>query len=175
MSDLQEKLGRIKANESFLEKVKRYIPGYDGYVNRDNSRELDTQIRNAISVKLDMNKPKVSNTINNLSRAKKLFETQDVDRISKKLETAIAKFKSAARGYSGAFDIVKIKDEKLSQLYDFDLALVTAVDNICTMFAELEKNSENGDITDVVKKLLLELDLLLVKFEEREVILRTFN
>ena len=41
MSDLQNKLGQIKSKESFLEKIKRFIPGYDGYLNRDNSRELD--------------------------------------------------------------------------------------------------------------------------------------
>ena len=53
--DLQSKLNQVKGNESFLEKIKRIIPGYDGYVNRDNSRELDTILRNQLAVQLDVN------------------------------------------------------------------------------------------------------------------------
>lgn len=41
----------IKAGESWLEKIKRYIPGYDGYVNKDNMRELDTLLRNRLAEK----------------------------------------------------------------------------------------------------------------------------
>ena len=54
--DLQSKLNQVKGNESFLEKMKRFIPGYDGYVNRDNSRELDTILRNQLAVQLEINK-----------------------------------------------------------------------------------------------------------------------
>jgi hypothetical protein len=176
MSDLQNKLNKIKGNENFLEKIKRFIPGYDGYLNRDNSRELDTQLRNFIAAKLDGNKVKISNITLNLSKAGKLFETQDIDRIDKKNETAIAKFKSAARGYSGAFDIVKIKEEKLEQIYNFDLALVNEADAICALFGNLESASVSGEgIAEVKNNLLTSLDLLISKFDEREQILRNLD
>ena len=63
MSDLQDKLGQIKSKESFLEKIKRFIPGYDGYLNRDNSRELDTILRNKLASLLEENKTKIKRAI----------------------------------------------------------------------------------------------------------------
>jgi len=171
--DLQSKLNQVQGNESFLEKIKRWIPGYDGYVNRDNARELDTILRNQLAVRLDTNKIKITNTVSNLSSAGKLFEVTNIDKIDKKNETAIAKFKSAARGYSGAFDIVKIKEDRLNQLYAFDESLLSNVENICTLFAELETASATGaDIKEPIGKISAALDELILKFNERENILR---
>ena len=176
MSDLQDKLGQIKSKESFLEKIKRYIPGYDGYLNRDNSRELDTILRNKLASLLEENKTKIKNTVSNLSKSGKLFDSADIDKIDKKNENAIAKFHSAARGYSGAFDVVKVKEEKLTLLYENDLSLLADVENINSAFLELETNSaSNLDTKESVSKISVALDNILLKFESRENLLREFN
>jgi hypothetical protein len=173
MTDLNSKLEEIKSKESFLEKIARIIPGYDGYVNRDNSRELDLQVRNTLASNLDSNKTKLKNTVLNLSKAGKLFETDGIDKIEKKLENTIAKFRSAARGYSGAFDAVKIKEDKLNQLYEFDANLIDEVNEISACCAVLETNSgANTDIKAVQEKLSSQLDSLLKHFVDRENILR---
>ena len=173
MSDLQGNLNKIKSNESFLERIKRYIPGYDGYVNRDNSRELDTILRNQLALLLEQNKGKIKNTVSNLSKAGKLFETGDIDKIGKKNESAIAKLRSASRGYSGAFDIVKIKEEKLNMLYEFDSTLLQQVETIGTAFTEMETASaSNTDVKDCIAKVSTGLDSLIAKFDERENLLR---
>ncbi len=170
--DLQSNLNQIKGKESFLEKIKRFIPGYDGYVNRDNSRELDTMLRNQLASRLETNKVKISNTVSNLSSSGRLFESSNIDKIDKKNETAIAKFKSAARGYSGAFDVVKVKEEKLAQLYGFDESLLSSVESVCGLFTELETASKSGgDIKEPVSKIGSALDDLIQKFSDRENIL----
>lgn len=170
--DLQSKLNQVKGNESFLEKIKRIIPGYDGYVNRDNSRELDTILRSQLAVQLEVNKQKISNTVSNLSANGKLFEVSSIDKIDKKNETAIAKFKTAARGYSGAFDVVKVKEDKLTMLYQFDESLLSGVQNAVALFSEMESlSSSNGDLKEVISKISVALDDLILKFAERENIL----
>lgn len=176
MSDLQSKLDLIKSKESFLEKIKRYIPGYNGYVNRDNARELDTQLRNKLALSLESNKTALKNALSSLSKNKKLFESQDLDKLDKKNDNVIAKLKSASRGYSGAFDIVKIKEEKLNQIYEFDNALFTDVEIIVSSFNEIESNaSADTDIKAAVAKASEALDGLLLKFDQRELILRDLN
>jgi cell division protein FtsL len=173
---LQSKLDTVISRESFLERIKRHIPGYDGYLNRDNSRELDTLLRNQLAVGMEQNKTMIKNTVSNLSRNGKLFETADLEKLDKKNENAIAKFRSAARGYSGAFDVVKIKEDKLNMLYEFDSSLLGYIENIKALFSELEKNSnENTDVKDSVSKLSGALDELLKKFDERETLLRSFS
>ncbi|HRE40259.1 MAG TPA: hypothetical protein PLG90_02920 [Ignavibacteria bacterium] len=176
MSDLQSKLDLIKSKESFLEKIKRYIPGYNGYVNRDNARELDTQLRNKLAISLESNKTALKNALSSLSKNKKLFESQDLDKLDKKNDNAIAKLKSASRGYSGAFDIVKIKEEKLNQIYEFDNALFSEIEIINSSFNEIESNAmANTDIKSPVEKASQALDNLLSKFDQRELILRELN
>ena len=176
MGDLQSNLEQIKSREGFLEKIKRYIPGYDGYVNKDNSRELDTILRNQLATGLELNKPKIKNAVLNLSHNKKLFETQDIDKLDKKNESAIAKFRSAARGYSGAFDVVKIDAGKLNMIYDFDASLLANVQEVGNLFSELETNSAtNTDVRDSIIKISASLDNLLKKFDERESTLRSFS
>jgi hypothetical protein len=173
MSDLKSKLDFIKSKESFLEKIKRIIPGYDGYVNRDNSRELDTQLRNQLALKLEQNRSKIRDTVSNYSKNGRLFQASDMEKIEKKNDTAIAKFRSAARGYSSAFDVVKIKDEKLEQIYNFDVSLLSSVEEICLMFDNLlSLSGANQETADAESKVSNALSALINKFDEREAALR---
>jgi len=173
MSDLQSKLDQVKANETWLEKIKRYIPGYDGYVNKDNSRELDTILRFKLANRLEENKTKLKNTVLALSRDGKLLETGDLEKLDKKNENAIAKLKSAARGYSGLFDVSKINELKLNQLYEFDYNLLSYVENLNKGFADLEiKANAKEDLKNYILQMSQSLDDLLKKFDERENVLR---
>ncbi|HAY33849.1 MAG TPA: hypothetical protein PK536_07850 [Ignavibacteria bacterium] len=173
MNDLQSKLEQIKSNESWLEKIKRYIPGYDGYVNRDNSRELDTLLRNKLAVIMEANKTSLKNAVSALSDSGSLMSVSGLDKIDKKNETVIAKLKSAARGYSGAFDVIKVKEDKLNQLYQFDGSLLENAEDVCKKFRELEdKAKEKVDVKEIVSEISGSLDVFLNKFNEREEILK---
>ena len=174
MTDLNSKLDQVKSKENFLEKIARIIPGYDGYVNKDNSRELDTILRNALAVKLDSNHMKLKNTILNMSGRGKLFESGGIDKLDKRLQQAVNKFRSAARGYSGAFDVVKVKEDKLNQLYQFDANLLGNVENITNACTELENNSKSDvDLKPAIEKVSSLLDELVKQFDDREAILNT--
>lgn len=174
MTDLNSTLQQVKSKENFFERMKRWIPGYDGYVNRDNSRELDTMLRNKLAIELDSNHTKIKNTMLNLSHNKKLFESEGVDKTDKRLQTAVNKFRSAARGYSGAFDVVKVKDDKLNMLYQFDENMMNAVEQISGAISEMESaSSQNAEIAASVDKVNQMLDMLIKSFDERENILNT--
>jgi hypothetical protein len=174
MADLSSQLNQVKSKENFLEKIARIIPGYNGYVNKDNSRELDTMLRNELAVRLDGSHMKLKNTILNLSQKGKLFETGGIDKLDKRLQQAVNKFRSAARGYSGAFDVVKVKEDKLNQLYEFDANLLDDVENINNACSELENNSKaDTDIKPSIDKIGSLLDEIIKQFEQRESILNT--
>jgi len=173
MGDLKSRLDFIKSKESFLEKIKRIVPGYDGYANRDNSRELDTILRNLLATKLEHNRGKIRNIISNYSRNNRLFQITDIDKIEKKNDTAIAKFRSASRGYSGAFDVVKIKDNELEKIYDFDASLLASVEKIGLLFDSLENLSEqNLETKDTETKIMKAFSELITKFDERDALLK---
>lgn len=174
MADLNSQLDQVRSKENFLEKIARIIPGYNGYVNRDNSRELDTLVRNTLAANLDTNHVKLKNTVLNLSQRGKLFESDGIDKLDKKLQQAVNKFRSAARGYSGMFDVVKVKEDKLNQLYQFDAGLLANVETISAACTEMDNNSKaNIDIKANTEKVSSLLDELIKQFDSREAILNT--
>jgi len=173
MSNLGSQLDQVKSKENFLEKITRFIPGYNGYVNRDNSRELDTLLRNTLASKLDTNHILLKNTTLNLSQKGKLFESDGIDKLDKKLQLCVAKFKSAARGHSGAFDVVKVKEDKLNQLYEFDANLISNVETVSAACSEMDTNSKsNIDLKPAMEKVSALLDELVKQFDARELILK---
>jgi hypothetical protein len=90
------------------------------------------------------------------------------------LQAAVNKFRSAARGYSGAFDVVKVKDDKLNMIYQFDANMLDEVQTISNSCSEMENSSKAGtDIKPVVDNINAMLDSLIKQFGERENILNT--
>ena len=54
-----------------------------------------------------------------------LFDlVDDLDRASTRLESFIIKIRTASQGYAGFFDAVKVKEEELDALYNFDNSLL---------------------------------------------------
>ena len=90
------------------------------------------------------------------------------------MQAAVNKFRSAAHGYSGAFDVVKVKDDKLNMIYQFDANMLDEVQTISNSCSEMENNSKAGtDVKPVVDNINAMLDSLIKQFGERENILNT--
>jgi hypothetical protein len=70
--------------------------------------------------------------------------------------------------------VVKIKDERLEQIYNFDALLLGSVEEICVMFDNLlNLSAQNQETVDAESKVLAALTNLINKFDEREAALRT--
>ena len=50
------------------------------------------------------------------------------EHVRARLDGLIAQLRSAERGYSGALDFVRIREQQLDQIYQLDLTLLTAID-----------------------------------------------
>jgi hypothetical protein len=54
----------------------------------------------------------------------------DLEKAAIQLRTFIDKISTAARGYSGLFDAVKINEKELESIYQFDLAFFQLADQV---------------------------------------------
>jgi len=54
----------------------------------------------------------------------------DMEGAALKIRQFIDRIKTAAYGYAGLFDAVKVNEQELAQVYQYDLALVNAVDEV---------------------------------------------
>jgi hypothetical protein len=137
MSDLFQKITDAK---SLLEKIAGKIPGFGGYLEKETRRDADRMLRETVVNRYGEQLSRVSNLQTQLIASGGIEYVDDLQDAATRLQRFIDMVKTAAYGYSGFFDAVKVKEDELAKLYAFDNALLenvakvsSAVDNIEAM------------------------------------------
>lgn len=129
MSDIRE---RIEKDEGSLQRLMSYIPGFIGYRERQIRRKADQLVRDHLVGLLDEIRSTLKGTISKWANEGRLEQLDALDRLLGRLTKARDNLRFADYGYTGWFDAVKIKEEQLDSLYDYDLRLrgeITDIDN----------------------------------------------
>src|SRR5512143_2567627 len=105
-----------------LTKLISLVPGFSGYVKRENRRAADKLIRETVAKRFEEQWKRISNLQSDLVAAGKIEYVDDMEKAAIQVRTFIDKIRTAARGYAGVFDAVKINEAELEKLYNFDLA-----------------------------------------------------
>jgi hypothetical protein len=120
MSDL---LSKVSGGLGGLEKLVASIPGYKGYKEKEMRREADRILRETLARKYEEQWARLSGVQKRLMSAGGIEYLDDVEGAASKLRGFIDKLKTAAMGYGGLFDAIKVKEDALDKLYQFDNAL----------------------------------------------------
>jgi hypothetical protein len=113
---------------NFVETILRYIPGFRGYLEKEYRRDADALQRQWLADRLKRAKRAIDQFARPLADAGKIDLLPEVDRIRGRVDTLIARIDGAMRGYSGFFDLVRVKEDLLDRIYQHDLALMQDVD-----------------------------------------------
>lgn len=169
--DLRE---TVDASLGGLENLARKIPGYKGYKEKELRREADKLLRMEIASHLDDQRKRLTELQNVLISQAHIEFLDDVDRAIAKLQLAIDRIKTATYGYAGLFDAVKVKEEQLDALYEFDNQMLGYVDDVASKVDQVESAvmAEEG-IGDAIRELVNVVDEVNTTFGHRqEAILR---
>ena len=113
-----------------FKKLASYIPGFGGYVERQNRRDADKLVRDTVARRFGELWTRTSNLQVELVSAGKIQSVDDLEQAALQLRTFMDKIGTASRGYAGLFDAVKINQKELEQLYNFDLAFFDLADQV---------------------------------------------
>jgi hypothetical protein len=142
MTDLFDQIsgdrGRI---ESFLGKV----PGYKGYKEKEMRREADKLLRDALARRLEEQWRRLPDVQKRLLGSGQILWLDDIESATMQLQTLIDRLKTASYGYAGFFDAVRVKEDELDQLYDFDLALNDEVDQVAAAVDQLAEAAMSNE------------------------------
>jgi heme oxygenase len=127
MTDFFEK---VTSQVDPFKKLIGYIPGFSGYVERQNRRDADKLVRDTVALRFDEQWKRVSQLQSDLVSNGMIQYVDDVEKAAIQLRTFIDRITTAARGYSGLFDAVKINEKELQALYQYDLAFFELADQI---------------------------------------------
>jgi hypothetical protein len=169
MSDL---LGKIKDERGGLEKLISSIPGYKGYKEKEMRREADKLLRETLGRQFEAQWQRLADVQKQLLSSGGILYTDDVEGAATRLRGFIDKLKTASYGYSGFFDAVKIKEEALDKLYEFDEALSSSVGDVA---AAIDTLQSAADAQEGIQEAIRALDKLCrqlnVLFKQRKSVL----
>jgi hypothetical protein len=135
MSDFFEK---VTSQTDPFKKLVGYLPGFGGYVERQNRRDADKLLRDTVALRFEELWKRTSNLQSELVSAGSIELVDDVEKSSIQLRTFIDKISTAPRGYAGLFDAVKINEKELEALYQFDLAFFDLAEQVGRAVDNLE-------------------------------------
>ena len=130
-----------------IEELSLQIPGFTGYKEREIRREADKLLRMKLARDYEKQLRRLSGLQLELTNRGRLAPLITLERAVMKLQLLIDRIKTASYGYSGFFDAVKIKEEQLDALYDFDSELAEGVTRISTLLDQLASTIEAEEST----------------------------
>jgi hypothetical protein len=153
MSEKNDVYAQAKSQMRLSERIAAALPGFRGYKEKELRRESDKLIRNHLSLKLSKAKDNVKSISQRIADKRYLDVLVDVDRLNAKMDRITEKINHASYGYSGFFDIVKIKEENLDRMIDFDNQLVDSVNALATEIDGLKAQLLGGEYSNLKEKI----------------------
>ena len=150
MSDLFD---RVTGDQDIFKKLFSKIPGFSGYIERQNRRASDKILREAVANKFDLLQQRISSLQRDLISQGEITMIDDLEAAAIKLRQFTDRVRTASYGYSGFFDAVKINEEELATVYQYDLALLNSGDEIDQSIDNVEASIGTDGLPAAIRNL----------------------
>jgi len=157
-------------HRNWLETILRYIPGFRGYLEKEYRRDSDELQREWLADRLQRSKRAIDDLTRPLADAGQIDALPQVDRLRGRLDKLIARIRGAMQGYSGFFDLVRVREDLLDRVYEHDVGLMQRVDALGQAIEELPEAPDR--IPKTVSDLLEQIDALEQQWDVREDMLK---
>ena len=175
MSDKNDTLSNVQGQMNLPEKIASFVPGFRGYKEKEIRRESDRLIRNHLYLKLSAEKTDLRAIEQKLADRRYFDVLTDMDRLLAKMDRVVEKVNHAPYGYSGFFDAVKVREENLDHMMDFDNKLLDGINALGTEIDAFNADLASGATANLktrVQNVTDKLESLESTFDQRnEVIL----
>lgn len=154
--DIQDMYGKIADERGFFSNLISKIPGFKGYMEKGSRREADQILRDTISSRLEQSRLNLAGVQQTLSRdiIAAIDFAEPIGRADNQLMGLIGKIKDAPQGYAGFFDAVKVQEDDLERIYNFDNQMLDHAAQIDSDIAALNKAVNDGANIDAAISIL---------------------
>jgi len=159
-----------KGGLRLIEKVLAEIPGFRGYKEKELRRESDKLLRNYLYRKLIEARNDLKEVFQTLSDYRRYELFAEMDRLIARLDRVAQNINHASYGYAGFFNIVKVEEEELDRMIEFDGRLIDYVKKILKAAAEFKESIRDlkfDDAKNHIERVGRVLENLEEKFGER--------
>jgi len=151
-------MDKVKGEQNLMEKITSYVPGYHGYKEKELRREVDKIIRNYLVKELNEARMILNDFLKEIAESNNTTAFSTANRTAAVLDRIISKIEHANYGYSGFFDAVKVREDKLDKLIEFDCKILENVKSVKEVAKNLSAQGDSKKALEDFRKTLIELE-----------------
>jgi hypothetical protein len=140
--------------------VARIFPGIPSYQEREGLRAQDKIIREQLASRITEQVGNLHHVMSALTNRATLKPLADLDRLCRTLMKLSDMIRFAGYGYDGLFSGTPVDEQKLAELYEYDLSLHQEVEELAVATSTLQQqrdsewgNDSLGDFRQLVSRL----------------------
>jgi hypothetical protein len=152
--DMSDLFDRVTGAQDFFKKILGKIPGFKGYIERQNRRSADKLLRETIANQFEAAWQRISNLQIELVNQGAIEYLDDVERAAIKLRQFTDRVRTASYGYSGFFDAVKVNEKELAAVYEYDLTLLELSEEVGRAIDNLEASIGTDGLPASIRNLV---------------------
>jgi hypothetical protein len=169
MSDIQDDiLQTVGGDMDFFKKILSKIPGFKGYMERQQRRDADKLLRDMVANRFEEQWQRVSALQREFISQGEIGLIDDLEAAAVKLRTFADRVRRATRGYSSLFEAVKIGGDELARLYAFDAALLDLADEVGRAVDNIEASIGSEGLMAAIRNLVSISRRAIDTFDKRE-------
>jgi len=166
MSD--QLFGKISSEMDPFKQILSKIPGFSGYMERQNRRDSDKLLRDTVAERFEEQWQRISALQRDFISQGEIAYVDDLEAAAIKLRAFIDRVRRATRGYSGLFDAVKINETELAQLYQYDASLLNQADEVSRAIDNVEASVGSDGLPAAIRNLSTVAQQSVQAFDRRE-------
>jgi hypothetical protein len=167
---------KVTSQQDPFRKLASFIPGFSGYIERQNRRDADKVLRDTVARRFEEQWKRVSQLQTDLVSNGMIAYVDDMERAAVKLRTFIDKITTAPRGYSGLFDAVKINEKELESIYQFDAAFFDLAEQVGRGVDNVEQSlNDEAALPATIRNIVTLARLAVETYEKRSEVVTGSN
>jgi hypothetical protein len=154
MSDIKDQIfQKITNSMDIFKKLASKIPGFKGYVERQNRRDSDKLIRDTIFKRFRELESRVSDLQVEFINQGEISYTDDLEKAALRMRTFADRVRTAPRGYSSLFEAVKINEAELAKLYEYDATLLDKTEEVSRAIDNVQESVGTDGLPAAIRNL----------------------
>ena len=159
---------KVTSDMDPFKKILSKIPGFKGYMERQARRDSDKLLRDTIADRFEQQWGRISNLQREFLASGDIAYVDDLEASAIKLRTFADRVRRATRGYSGLFDAVKINEEELNKLYEYDSQMLELADEVGRAIDNVEASVGSDGLMAALRNLKTVTQQCIDVFDRRE-------
>jgi hypothetical protein len=127
---------------AIFKSVVRIFPGMPSYQEREGLRTQDKIIRERLAARIEEQVNCLQEIKSELTNKAILQPLGHLDRQARKMMRLADTIRFASYGYAGLFAGVNVDEQKLAQLYDYDLSLHQEIEELAVAVGNLQQRQD---------------------------------